>query len=33
MIGSKLLKSETSKKWIEKDVKAELERKNARILK
>ena len=31
MIGSKLLKSETSKKWIEKDIKAELDRKNARI--
>lgn len=31
MIGSKLLKSETSKKWIEKNVKAELDRKNARI--
>jgi len=31
MIGSKLLKSETSKKWIEKDRKAELDRKNARI--
>lgn len=31
MIGSKLLKSETSKKWIEKDVKAELDRKNAQI--